>query len=193
MLSNFPAEILDTILTHLAPLFLSAAAGDEAAAQKAALRMLAAHNPENERELCLAAQFVSFSLHTLAALGQAADPDLSLSRVLRLRGSAVSLSRASEKAQLRLDQCQQARQQEPARAATRPKEMPSLATQPEPETEQTPTPPRTAIITQPAIRYYDRAEDDARIAASVKRAEAIVAARNAAHAATSQPRASAAT
>jgi hypothetical protein len=193
MLTNFPAEILDTILTHLVTLFLSGAAGDKAAARKAALRMLAAYNPENERELCLAAQAVSFSLHVLGALGQAADPDLSLSRVLRLRGSAVSLSRASETAQRRLDQCQQTRQEEAACAATRPEPMQSISAQPEPEIEQAPTPPRAVIIAQPATRPYDRAADDARIAASVKRAEAIVAARNAVEAATAQAQAPAGT
>ena len=51
----------------------------------------------------------SFGLHALEALGYAAAPDLSLNKVLRLRGSAVSLSRESHKAQRKLDQIQRAR------------------------------------------------------------------------------------
>ena len=177
MAPNFPAEILDTILIHLMTLFLPSAAGDKAAARKAALWMLTAYNPQDERELCLAAQAISFSLHAMATLGQAADPDQPLSRVLRLRGSAVSLSRTSEYAQRRLDQRQQARQAEAACAATRPEPTQSPSAPPEAETEQAPISPHAMVTVQPVTRAYDRAEDDARIAASVKRAEAIAAAR----------------
>ncbi len=193
MLTAFSAEILDFFVTHLVTLFLPGVDGDDAAARRAALQMLAAYNPVNERELCLAAQSVSFSLHGLAALGQAADPDLPLSRVLRLRGSAVSLSRASDTAQGRLDRCQQARQEVAARNRTRaetvqpppaqpephrqpePPAQPEPHRQPEPQDKPTPTPPRTVIIAQPIPRAYNRTEDDARIAASLRRAEAIAA------------------
>jgi hypothetical protein len=71
--------------------------------------MLTVYHPETEDELCLAAQIISFSFHPLEALGQAAAPDMPLTRVLRLRGSAVSLSRESHKAQRRLDKLQAAR------------------------------------------------------------------------------------
>jgi hypothetical protein len=104
-----PAAILDTILGRLSLLFLSGAGGDTAAARLAARQMLAIYQPETEDEFRLAAQIVSFSFHALEALSQAASPDMPLTRILRLRSSAVSLSRESHKAQRRLDQLQKAR------------------------------------------------------------------------------------
>jgi hypothetical protein len=72
--------------------------------------MLAAYNPETEDELRLAANVISFSFHALEALGQATTPDMPITRILRLRGSAVSLSRESHKAERRLEQLRNARQ-----------------------------------------------------------------------------------
>jgi hypothetical protein len=109
MSTKCPAAILDTILTHLAALFLAGAQGSETAARDAALQMLAAYSPETVAELRLAANIVSFSFHALEALSQSATPDMPLTRVLRLRGSAVSLSRESHKAERRLEQLQKAR------------------------------------------------------------------------------------
>jgi hypothetical protein len=106
--ATIPQAILDTILGRLAPLFLIDAAGNPAIAREAAHQMLTAYNPQTAAQLCLAAEIVGFSLHALEALGQAADPDLSLNRVLRLRGSAVSLSREAHKSQRKLDQLQRA-------------------------------------------------------------------------------------
>jgi hypothetical protein len=107
----FPAAVLETILIRLTPLFLVGAGGETTAARQAAVQTLGSYRPETEDELRLAANVIAFGLHALEALGEAADPDLSMTRVLRLRGSAVSLSRESTKAQLRLDQLQKARQQ----------------------------------------------------------------------------------
>jgi hypothetical protein len=107
--ATLSAAILDTILGRLAMLFLSGAAGDLTTARSAAAQMLAAYHPETEDELRLAAKIVGFSFHALEALGQAASPDMPLTRILRLRGSAVSLSRESHKAQRRLDQLLNAR------------------------------------------------------------------------------------
>ena len=149
--------------------------------------MLVAYSPQDERELCLAAQAISFSLHALAALGQAADPDQPMSRILRLRGSAVSLSRTSETAQRRLHQCQQARQGEAACAASRSEPTQPVSALSEPELARPPIPPRAMITARPVTRTYDRAEEDARIAASVKRAETLAAARTASQAASPAP------
>lgn len=101
--------VLDTILAHLAGLFLSAADGDAEKAREAAAQTLSAYNFQNEEELCLASEIISFSLHALDALAQAADPELSSNRTIRLRGSAVSLSREAHKARRKLDQLQRAR------------------------------------------------------------------------------------
>jgi hypothetical protein len=121
--TTIPKAVLDTILNRLALLFLIGAAADPIAARQAAAQMLAAYNAETPDELCLAGAIVSFSFHTLEALAHASAPDLSLNKVLRLRGSAVSLSRESHKAQRKLDQLQRARRaglQPPAEAQPTP-------------------------------------------------------------------------
>jgi hypothetical protein len=123
---TIPGAILDTILARLALLFLIGAKGDEAAARHAAAEMLASYQPQTAAELRLAANAISFSFHALEALSQAAHPDMSLNKILRLRGSAVSLSRESFKADRRLVQVQQDRR----------------AGHPEPQTPEPATPPR---------------------------------------------------
>jgi len=114
LLTAFPIAILDTILGRLAVLFLTGAAGDLVTARLAAARMLAGYHPETENELRLAAEIISFSFHALEALSQAATPDLSLTKILRLRGSAVSLSRETHKSERRLDHLQNARRAGPS-------------------------------------------------------------------------------
>jgi hypothetical protein len=104
-----PPALLDTILGRLAILLLEAAQGNETVARQAATAALADYCPETAAELRLAANIISFSLHALEALSQAAHPDLSLTKILRLRGGAVSLSRESHKAERRLLERQQAR------------------------------------------------------------------------------------
>ena len=111
--ASIAPAILDTVGAHLALLFLTGASGDETAARDAARATLATYAAETEEELRLAAGIISFGFHALEALSQAAAPDLSLNRVLRLRGSAVSLSRESHKAQRKLDQLQRARRAAP--------------------------------------------------------------------------------
>ena len=106
---SLSSVILQTILGRLAVLFLTGAGGDAAAAHQAAVETLDSFQPQTMHELRLAAQIISFSFHALEALAQAADPLLPPTRVLRLRGSAVSLSRESHKSQRRLEQLQQAR------------------------------------------------------------------------------------
>jgi hypothetical protein len=166
---TLPAAILETVLKRLATLFLSGAGGDITTARHAAAEMLAAYQPETAQELRLAALLVCFSFHALEALSQAADPDLPLTKILRLRGSAVSLNRESDKAQRRLDQIQQARREG---APEQPEPQP-VQTQPSPE----PAPIQTT--TKPTFSTWtvaDQQAEDLRIAASVKRAEARVAA-----------------
>jgi hypothetical protein len=133
---SFPATvataILDTILGRLALLFLTGAAGNLTTARQAARQMLAAYHTETEEEVSLAAEIVSFRLHALEALSYACDPELSLNQILRLRGSAVSLSRESHKAQRKLDQLQRARragsQQQPLKPLPKPEPTPARPT-----------------------------------------------------------------
>ncbi len=107
-LASLPRALLETILDRLAILFLTGAGGDLPAARQAAISMLMAHRPGTEDELTVAAEIVSFGFHALEALGQCADPKLSLNQKLRLQGRAISLSRESHKARHRLDQLKKA-------------------------------------------------------------------------------------
>jgi hypothetical protein len=175
---TLPAAVLETILTHLAGLFLTGAAGDITAAREAAAQMLTAYHPQTEDELRLAANVISFSFQALEALGQAATPDMPLTKILRLRGSAVSLSRESFKAQRRLDKLQTARR------AGIPTETQAEPAQPAPKIEKALgliADTRTVSVAAKAqgltwTKAYEQRQRDLRIAASLKRAEARVAA-----------------
>jgi hypothetical protein len=136
--ATLPPALLETILTRLARLLLAGANGIETAAREAAMATLASYQPATATELRLAANIVSFSLHALEALSQAADPDQSLTKILRLRGSAVSLSRESHKAERRLEHLQQARHAgQPEQQTPEPVTPPILVE----ATRQTATPP----------------------------------------------------
>jgi hypothetical protein len=179
--TTLPAAILETILTRLAALFLTGAAGDLTAARHAAAQMLGAYRPETEDEFRIAANIIGFSFHALEALGQAAAPGLPITRILRLRGSAVSLSRESQKAERRLDQLQNARRQgiRAQPADTRPEPA-----QPEPKIDKAldlieDTNKITVAAKANGLTWtqaYEQRQREARIAASLKRAEARVAA-----------------
>jgi hypothetical protein len=181
VITTLPAAIVQTILTRLAVLFLTGAAGDVVAAHRAASRMLDAYHPETEDELRLAANIVGFSFHALEALAQASEPDMPLTRVLRLRGSAVSLSRESHKAERRLDQLQQGRRG--GVPAPNTEIRPDLAHS-EPRIEKAldlikDTSRTTAAAKangQTWTQAYEQRQRDARIAASLSRAQARIAA-----------------
>jgi hypothetical protein len=90
------------------------------AARQAAAVTLSAYDPRTEAELRLAARIVSFSLQSLEALAQAADREMPLTRVLRLRTGAVSLSREAEKAERRLEKLREGRAAEEAQPLPEP-------------------------------------------------------------------------
>ena len=98
LLASIPTAIVETILLHLASLFLAGANGDADEARRAALHMLTGFNPRNEQELCLAADIISFDLHALEALRQSDEADMLITRVMRLRSGAVSLNREAHRA-----------------------------------------------------------------------------------------------
>ncbi len=172
MSTTFPAAILDTILGHLALLFLTGAAGDLTAARHAAREMLAAYQPETPEELHLAAEIISFGLHALDALGQAADQDMSLNRKLRLRGSAVSLSRESHKSQRKLDQLQKTRRRglQPIETAAA-KSEPDKPRPAKPDVETTKQPQATIIKNsgQTWTQAYQQRQAARRIAENLKK------------------------
>jgi hypothetical protein len=108
-LADLPEAFLQTILHQIALLLLEGAGGDMDAARHAAAATLSAYDPQTEAEIRLAARIISFSLQAGEALAQAADPEMSLTRVLRLRTGAVSLSREAEKAERRLEKLREER------------------------------------------------------------------------------------
>jgi hypothetical protein len=113
--------LLDRILGLLAPIFLVAAGGDMEAARAAVNSMLACYNVRTDEELRLVALTIAFSFGALDALGLAANPDLSLNQVLRLRGNATALSRASHQSRATFDKQRKQPQAEPdARAEETP-------------------------------------------------------------------------
>ena len=98
-LADLPEPLLQTILHQIATLLLQGAGGDMETARYAAAATLSTYDPQTEAELRLAARVISFSLQAGEALAQAADPEMPLTRVLRLRTGAVSLSREAAKAE----------------------------------------------------------------------------------------------
>jgi hypothetical protein len=104
--ATITAAIFDKILAFLAPLFLVAATGDIGAAQEAASAMLASYNPRTNRELRFAALSIAFAFGALETLSKAADPELALNQVLRLRGNANALNRSAQQNESRLEKLQ---------------------------------------------------------------------------------------
>ena len=108
--------------------------------------MLAAYHPQTPDELNLAAEIISFTIHALEALGQSMASDMPLSKILRLRGSAVSLSREAHKAQRKLDQLQKAGQ---TGAPIPPQDAQLQAVQPLPSGTADPAPAAAASLPRP--------------------------------------------
>ncbi|HET6607269.1 MAG TPA: hypothetical protein VFG62_11395 [Rhodopila sp.] len=108
-LADLPEALFQTIIHQLAFLLLQGAGGNMEAARQAAAITLGAHMPQTEVELRLAARIVAFNLQAGEALAQAANPEMPLTRVLRLRTGAVSLAREAEKAERRLEKLREAR------------------------------------------------------------------------------------
>jgi hypothetical protein len=110
---TIPQSVIDFVVALLLPLILPACT-DPATARALALRMLAAHNPEDERDLQLAAEAVAFSIRTMAAFAEAADPGTPPERRDAASRRASSLSRSG----LQVQRCLGALQRE-RRAARR--------------------------------------------------------------------------
>ncbi len=127
-LAELPAALLNTIIQQIALLLYRGACGDMAAAQEAAARIIGAHAPRTEAELRLAARIIGFSLQATEALAQAANPEMPLLRVLRLRTGAVSLSREAQKAERQLAKLQEDRLQ-----GLEPEPSPEPSPEPQPD------------------------------------------------------------
>jgi hypothetical protein len=95
--------VAEKIIAFLAPLFLAGAAGNLEASNHAAIAMLKTYAPTTDRELRFAALSIAFGFGALDALSRAADPDLTLNQVLRLRGTANALNRSAHQNETRLE------------------------------------------------------------------------------------------
>jgi hypothetical protein len=138
--ASIPAAALDTILSHLALLFLTAAGGDMQVARDAAAHMLLAHDPRTETELALAAEVVGCSLYSLEALAHSKEKGAPVSRTLRLWSSAVSLNREAHRSWKKLDQVQRDRR----------KGVPQPEYSAAPEAPAEPAPPPAPPAEEPA-------------------------------------------
>jgi hypothetical protein len=147
---SFPTiapAFLEEIVARLLHLFILGAGGDETAARYAVLSTLAAYDPEDEQELRLAAEIISFGFAALEALAKAMNTDLPLNAVLRLRGNANAAHRSGHQCQRTLDKLRKDRRTAAGRAAAR---------SPAPEIDPTDTAEATnaghKVSTQPALR-----------------------------------------
>src|SRR5580704_17436587 len=121
-MSSFPTiapAFLEEIVARLLHLFILGAGGDEADARYAVLSTLAAYDPEDEQELRLAAEIISFGFAALEALAKAMNPDLPLNAVLRLRGDANAAHRSGHQCQRTLDKLRKERRTPSGFAAAR--------------------------------------------------------------------------
>ena len=85
----------------------------------AVLSTLAAYDAEDEQELRLAAEIISFGFAALEALAKAMNPDLPLNAVLRLRGNANAAHRSGHQCQRTLDKLRKERRSGCSRSFTR--------------------------------------------------------------------------
>ncbi|MDR3532259.1 MAG: hypothetical protein P4L90_17115 [Rhodopila sp.] len=101
--ATITAAVFEKILAFLAPLFVGAGTGDIGAAREAASATLSSYGARTDRELRLAALSIAFAFGALDALSRAADPELALNQVMRLRGNANALNRAAQQNETRLE------------------------------------------------------------------------------------------
>jgi hypothetical protein len=113
-----PNIFLDLIVAFLAPMFLAVTGGNITHARAAAIETVNAYRTESNVDLLTVAQIIAFGIAALGSLSLSMADDLSISLILRLRGSAVSSNRAAE-------QCR--------RALARPKSDPAPSLPAEPE------------------------------------------------------------
>jgi hypothetical protein len=136
-MSSFPTiapAFLEEIVARLLHLFILGAGGDEADARYAVLSTLAAYDPEDEQELRLAAEIISFGFAALEALAKAMNSDLPVNAVLRLRGNANAAHRSGHQCQRTLDKLRKERRTASGLAAAR-SPAPELPADPTDSTE----------------------------------------------------------
>jgi hypothetical protein len=104
--ATITASVFERILAFLTPLFMGAQTIDIGLARESASGMLASYGARTDRELRFAALSIAFGFGALEALSRAANPELALNEVLRLRGNANALNRAAQQNETRLEKLQ---------------------------------------------------------------------------------------
>ncbi len=118
MISLSVTDILThLVVTFLTPMFLATTGGDLDQARAAALATVQACTIRNPLDLLLVGQLIALSFATLCSVSQSMDEDLSINQVLRLRGNAANLHRASENCRAALPEPVTTTQDEPLTAA----------------------------------------------------------------------------
>src|SRR3954468_16615917 len=141
---SIPAHIsrvvLDTVLDLLFPLLLTAA-GNEARARLAVIRMLGEYHPDTAEELGLAGEIIAFRLKGLGALRDSSRPGPLYASKLDLMKVANTLRRSESAAQRKLDALQRARRA----AAKQAEAVPAMEPAMEPAVLPAPATPATTI------------------------------------------------
>jgi hypothetical protein len=92
-----PSDLLmHLIVALLAPMFLSASAGDIGFARLAAIETVNAYRIRNHADLLTVAQIIAFGLTALGSLSLSLADGVSLPMALRLRGNANALNRSGQ-------------------------------------------------------------------------------------------------
>jgi hypothetical protein len=107
------------VVTFLTPMFLATTGGDLDQARAGAFATVQACTIRNPLDLLLVGQMIALGLATLSSVSLSMTDDLSINQILRLRGSAVSLHRASERCRAALPEPGSASQDLPLSDAER--------------------------------------------------------------------------
>ena len=148
-----PADnpLLDFLLAVLASI-MGSALDDPALARRAAQQAIDAYQPQNTYELIATGQILSFAMAALETLRQAASPDLSPAKKLKLRGNANGLNRAARDNTRILDKIRQTAAAETRIAAWQQPDPPQDATAPEPKPANESHPDWAAAMNRVAAR-----------------------------------------
>src|ERR1700678_3947042 len=96
--SIHPADIvMNLIVAFLPPMFLATTGGALSYARAAAIETVNAYTARNPADLLLIGQSIALGLAVLSSIGLSMAENIPINLILRLRGTPVSLHRASDR------------------------------------------------------------------------------------------------
>ncbi len=101
--TSLATNLINLLITLLAPMFLWSTAGDLRLAHIAAAETLNEYRVTNRLSLWTVAKVIAFDIATLSSLSQSMYEDVSTTLALRLRGNANSLDRSGERSRRALE------------------------------------------------------------------------------------------